>query len=310
MKAVTAFGASLLGVLVFACGTDNQNSIDPSNLPTAGGCTRSLRLQAIAKEDMAGKKMVEKTLTLTFDSGPVDTVTPTLEQYLASKQVRATFFITGGNLAGDEPQNVQTLDLLKTDNHLIGNRMQTDDLASSYKTPAEFIKAVQDTDAFIKDRMDPKKLFFRPPYLDWSESLAASLSGSDMNKYTGPIGWDIPLENGLGDDIGSDSDCWDGDKKTAQECADLYLKQIRDKKTGIVLLHDTDPREIDMIKLIVEPLQTEGFKFVRLDELNLVPRSETYEGAGPDGTGGPQGGQGGVTSTSGGTEEDSSNCAK
>lgn len=309
MKAVTALGASLLGVLVFACGTDNQNSVDPSHLPVAYECPRSLRPQAIAKEDMAGKKMVEKTLTLTFDSGPVDNVTPALEQYLASKQVRATFFITGGNLTGDEAQNVQTLDLLKTDGHLIGNRTQTDDDVT--KLPAaDFIKSVTDTDAFIKDRMPAEKLFFRPPYLSWNEAAATTLSGSDMKKYTGPVGWDFPLENGLGDDIGSDNECWDGDKKTAQECADLYLKQIRDKKTGIVLLHDTDPREIEMIKLIVEPLQSEGFKFVRLDELNLVPRSETYDQGGPDGTGGPQGGQGGVTSTSGGTEETPSNCSK
>ena len=127
-----------------------------------------------------------------------------------------------------------------------------------------------------------------------------------MSKYTGPVGWD--MGDNLAEGIGSDSECWD-QNKTAQECADLVLKQIRDKKTGIVLLHDGPPgigtKVVDMVKAVIDPLKTEGFKFARLDELNLVPRSQTFPGEDPTGNepgAGPN--SGGTTSGgSSGTED-------
>jgi peptidoglycan/xylan/chitin deacetylase (PgdA/CDA1 family) len=285
----TILAAALVGAL--ACGSDTHSG--DSKVPITYECPRTaIRPRAIVAEDMAGKKMVEKTLSFTFDSGPSE-ATQALEQYLASKQVRATFFITGGNATGQET----TLDLLKTDGHLVANRTQTDDDVTTLAA-ADLIKSVQDTDAFVKTRAPDGKLYFRPPYGAWNEAAQKTLAGSDMNKYTGPVGWD--MGDNLADGVGSDLECWDTNK-TAQECADLVLKQIRDKKTGIVLLHDGPPgigtKVVDMIKLVIDPLKTEGFKFARLDELNLVPRSQTFPGDDPGGTdpaGGPT--SGGTTS--------------
>lgn len=289
--------AGLLGALALACGTDTHSG-EPI-VPIAYECPRTaLRPRAVIVEDMLGKKMVEKTLSLTFDSGPSE-ATADLEQYLASKQVRATFFINGDHATGMETK----LDQLKTDGHLLGNRTQTDADVTTL-SGADLLKSVTDTDAFVKGRVPDGKLYFRPPYGVWNEASQKVLAASEMNKYVGPIGWDIG--DALSPDIGSDLECWEKDK-TPQECADLVLKQIRDKKTGIVLLHDGPPgigtRVVDMVKAMIDPLKAESFKFARLDELNLVPRSQTFAGDDPAGTdpgGGPTGG--GTTGT--GTEED------
>lgn len=300
MRISSPLGALLLGAFVLACGTDTHSG--DQNVPIAYECPRtSIRPRAIVTEDMTGKKMVEKTLSLTFDSGPSE-ATAELEQYLASKQVRATFFIMGANAAGNETK----LDQLVADGHLLGNRTSTDDDVTTL-SGADLIKSVTDTDAFVKDRVkDATKLYFRPPYGAWNEASQKALAGSDMNKYVGPIGWEIG--DGLAEGVGSDLECWDQDK-TAQECADLVLAKIRETKTGIVLLHDGPPgigtKVVDMVKAMIDPLKTEGFKFARLDELNLVPRSQTFPGDDPNGNepgAGPTGG--GSTGTG---EEDPEN---
>lgn len=279
MRAATLLVAATLGVLGFACGTDNHGRPGSEKYPTALNCP--VTTKALAAEDMAAKKPVAKTLSFTFDSGPSEQ-TEAIETFLAQQQIRATFFINGENVEGLE----NVLDLLKTDGHIIGNRSQTDEDVTMLD-PTALVKSVTDTDAFIKDRMTPTMLFFRPPYGGWNADAQTALAASPMTKYTGPVGWD--MGDTLSAEIGSDSECWDKEK-SAQECGDLFLAQIREKKTGIVLLHDgppgVSPKIVDMVKAIIPTLKSEGFLFARIDQLNLVPRSETFPGDDPN-TGGP-----------------------
>lgn len=284
---IFSWAAPVFGV-VLACGSDTHSG--EQNVPIAYECPRTaVRIRALEAEDMTGKKITDKTILLTFDSGPSE-ATKDIETYLTSKQIRATFFIMGANAVGNE----STLDQLKADGHLLGNRTNTDDDVTTLNA-TDLVKSVTDTDAFIRDRVPAgAKLLFRPPYGGWNAAAQTALAASDMKKYTGPVGWEIG--DNLAEGIGSDLECWDKGK-TGAECADLVLKQIREKKAGIVLLHDGPPgvgaKPVDMVKAMIDPLKTEGFKFARLDELNLVPRSQTFQGEDPGGTepgGGPTGG--------------------
>ena len=43
------------------------------------------------------------------------------------------------------------------------------------------------------------------------------------------------------------------------------MKEIRDKKRGIVILHDIHTKTQAMVKYMIPKLVAEGYKFVRLD---------------------------------------------
>lgn len=267
--------AATLGFVVFACGTDNQSSVNQSNIPTSRVCPKIHPL-AISNELLAPKGLATMTIALTFDSGP-SPETDELEQFLAQKHIAATFFITGQNVAGNESVLKQTA----TDGHLLANRGNTDDDLTN-AAAADLVKSVTDTDTLIAaaTTIPTGKFFFRPPYGGWSAADGTALQASAMSKYTGPVAWDI------GDDLdantSSDSDCFapdTGTPKTPQECGDLYLAQIRSKKSGVVLMHDGPPdtatpgQTSQMIQYMIPILQTEGYKFARMDELTLVPQS-------------------------------------
>jgi peptidoglycan/xylan/chitin deacetylase (PgdA/CDA1 family) len=292
----------LIGLTVaavfFACGTDDRSSPDPDKVPITNVCSKTVKTRALEKEDMAAKKLAANTLSLTFDSGPSEQ-TAEIEQFLAQQQVRATFFINGGNVDAAST----TLDQMVTDGHLLANRTQTDDDVTKLATDA-LVKSVTDTDTIIgKKNKAGAKLFLRPPYGSWNDASQAALAASPMSKYTGPIGWD--MGDNLAADIGSDSECWDKGK-TGADCAALFLTQIRTTKTGIVLLHDGPPgisaNVVDMVRTMVTTLKSEGFKFARLDELDLVPRSQLVPGDDPGDTDGGTDPVTGATSTSSGDD--------
>jgi peptidoglycan/xylan/chitin deacetylase (PgdA/CDA1 family) len=111
-----------------------------------------------------------------------------------------------------------------------------------------------------------------------------------MNKYQGPIGWDIG--DHMGPDSAADWDCWSADNgttSTVEECGALYLKEIRTTTKGIVLLHDGPPggegaKTLAMVKQMVPLLKKEGYSFVRIDAAPAA--GATTGGGGATGSGG------------------------
>lgn len=283
---MAGLGAAL-GFIIFACGTDNQSSPNPMNIPTSSVCPGTkVHPLAISGEDLAVKQPPAMTIALTFDSGPSE-ATSTLSTYLKSEQVKATFFITGENVTDDLKA---TLTQLSSDGHLIGNRGNTDEDLSKLTSDA-LVKSVTDTDTLIGSLTPAGKLYFRPPYGAWSTAAGQALAASPMNKYIGPVVWDIG--DSLDQTTDSDQGCFapeTGDPKTPQQCGDLFLAQIRAKKQGIVLMHDGPPGTTgdstsSMVEYMIPILKNEGYKFARLDELQLVPET-TLETGDDDGDGG------------------------
>jgi len=98
-----------------------------------------------------------------------------------------------------------------------------------------------------------------------------------MNKYVGPINWDIG--DRMGPSRATDWDCWtpasDGLVLTVAECGELYVAEIESVGRGVVLLHDpytidNDPAKggtVDMVKLMIPALKAKGYTFVRIDDV-------------------------------------------
>jgi peptidoglycan-N-acetylglucosamine deacetylase len=230
--------------------------------------------QALVAEQYRGAGLPEKTLALTFDDGP-GARTVELSHYLKERNIPAAFFVNGRNLE----EGVADLRELVADGHVIGNHTQTHPDLTKLK-PAQIVAELEQTDELIAELIPDQRFMFRPPFGAYTEATFLALQSSSMNKYVGPIQWD--MGDRMGPAQAADWDCW-GENGISQPkvldvetCGDLYLAEIRAKESGIVLMHDPyfighDPTKggtVDMVKYIVPILESEGFKFVRVD---MVP---------------------------------------
>jgi peptidoglycan-N-acetylglucosamine deacetylase len=203
-----------------------------------------------------GRDLPEKTVALTFDDGPGARGLE-LGTYLKTEGIRAAYFVVG-KVAINSPNTLKTL---QSQGHLIANHSYNHLQMTKLKDP---VSEVRRTDDVIKSYVDNGKFLFRPPYGDWNSRVASILNNAGLKKYVGSIFWDVGGVRANG--YSADWDCWPkGD--SIQTCGNGYLKEIRAKGKGIVLMHDVHNKTVDMVKYMVPILKKEGYKFIRVDEV-------------------------------------------
>ncbi len=211
-------------------------------------------------------KMADKELAMTFDDGPRASSIE-LAQWLKDNGVISTFFMTGTSIVASEVQKGAPAKIAAM-GHLIANHTYTHPITPSFAKLAtsQMVDEIGKTDNLISAHIaQGAPSFLRTSGGSWSSGVQAALNGSDRTKhYIGNIYWDIGGD--MADGYGADWACWGAKfKLTPEQCGDRYLKEIRDKKRGIVLLHDIHTKSQLMVKYMVPKLKAEGYKFVRLD---------------------------------------------
>jgi len=201
----------------------------------------------------------DKTLALTFDDGPGPETDP-LAAYLAEAGAPSTFFVVG-RLAQTRPEDMKGL---RSRGHLVANHTHThQSLTAAHDPVGEVMRADEVISAYVTGDV----FLFRAPYGAFNTNTAARLNASRLGKYTGPIDWDIGDE--LTDQSGSDWACYLAGI-APDACAERYLTEIRAKGRGVVLLHDTVPGALPLVRALVPQLKAEGYAFVRLDAAQEV----------------------------------------
>ncbi len=215
------------------------------------------------------------TIALTFDDGPAGHTNDVLDA-LKAHNVRATFFIVGSAAKTHHA----TLARIGNEGHLLANHSATHPiLRSSFDAePERLISQLRITHDEIAPFMKPgDKFYFRAPYGYWRSAHAKILNADPvLRNYVGPIYWDIGGQISMRDGYimsAADWDCW-RHKWTAQTCAKGYLREIRRSDGGVVLIHSLYSKSAEMTDVIIEAMQEEGYRFVRLDE---VPEYRQYE---------------------------------
>jgi peptidoglycan/xylan/chitin deacetylase (PgdA/CDA1 family) len=218
----------------------------------------------------------EHTVAFTFDDGP-NANTPAVLDVLKAYNIKATFFIVG-RMARSHPE---TLARIAAEGHLLANHSATHPmLSSSFDAhPERLIDQLSEVNDLIAPLMKPTdKLYFRAPYGSWRSAHAAILNADPtLRNYVGPIYWDI------GGDIqrtsdgyilsSADWDCW-RHKWPAATCAKGYLREIRRKNGGVVLMHCIHSQSAELVADVVPALVEEGYTFERLDQ---VPEYKQYD---------------------------------
>jgi peptidoglycan-N-acetylglucosamine deacetylase len=216
------------------------------------------------------------TIALTFDDGP-NTNTAAVLDVLKAYHVKATFFIVG-RMAHSHPD---TLARIATEGHLLANHSATHPMLGYRfdEHPELLIEQLRDVNEQIAPLMKPgDKFYFRAPFGSWRSAHAGILNADPvLRNYIGPVYWDIGgdiTQNEEGYVMSSaDWDCW-RHRWSAAACAKGYLREIRRKNGGVVLMHCIGAQAGELVADVIPALLEEGYAFVRLDQ---VPEYRQYE---------------------------------
>ncbi|NEW62335.1 polysaccharide deacetylase family protein [Granulicatella sp. zg-ZJ] len=178
-------------------------------------------------------------VALTFDDGPRADTTPRILDVLKQYDVKATFFILGQNIAGNE-------NLLKREvqeGHELGNHTFTHRSLPTL-TDDEVKEEIGKTQKMIEDITGVKPKSLRPPYGAYNQKVA------ELAKL--PIAlWNIDSEDWKSRNVNS------------------IQHQVLDTTIGgsIILVHDIHEESAQSVESLILGLRERGFEFVTFSEL-------------------------------------------
>lgn len=180
-------------------------------------------------------------VALTFDDGPHPVYTKSLLDGLRERGVKATFFVVGENIPGNEKLIAQ----MEKDGHLIGNH--TYDHADISKLSDEKnCEELQKTSDLVKQITGHGTAYVRPPFGNWKDSMDCQVSMIAVK-------WTI--------------DTLDWKSRNAAEIVNKVMQQISDH--DMILMHDYYATSVEAALQIVDKLKEKGYEFVTVEELIL-----------------------------------------
>ncbi len=204
-----------------------------------------------AEEIDPGRPMI----ALTFDDGP-SVHTPAFLDVLEKYNARATFFVLGGNLRGNQIETVKRAVSLGNEigNHTMSHLQLTKRSASSVRAQIDGVTLL------ITGITGVQPTLFRPPYGSYNSNVLKQLTQSGY----ACILWSL--------------DTLDWKTQNANETARVVLEKAKDG--DIVLMHDSHVSSAKALERIVQGLQARGFQLVTVSELAMhrggVSAGQTY----------------------------------
>jgi peptidoglycan/xylan/chitin deacetylase (PgdA/CDA1 family) len=185
----------------------------------------------------------EKIISITFDDGPHPEYTPEVLQILSEYNAKATFFVIGKNIEGNE----ELLKEIDAKGHLIGNHSFSHSFFIDFKGRKSFLKELSQTIASVYKLTGRQMRFFRPPYGVTTPHLARA--SKDLGLCV--IGWNIRSMD------------------TTADPEEIITERVKEqmKPGAIILFHDTSAKTVSVLKQTLNFAKENGFKVVSTERL-------------------------------------------
>lgn len=186
---------------------------------------------------------IRPCLALTFDDGPHPQITPQVLDILARQQVKATFFVVGAHVAGQEA----LLQREYREGHEIGNHSWNHpDLTKL--TPEDTEAQIQSTQKVIAAAGVPAPRILRPPYGAINQMVAA-------HNHLSVVRWNVDPED------------W-----KYQDAPAILASTLAQARPGaIILMHDIYPSTAAALEPVIVALKQQ-YQFVTASQLlDLTP---------------------------------------
>lgn len=182
----------------------------------------------------------ENVVALTFDDGPGQSTEKLLDG-LKERNVKATFFLVGENIEGNEDIVKRMYD----EGHLIGNHTFSH-VQLTAVPEAQALDEVNDTNAAIEAVTGVRPYYIRPPYGMISQCMSEEI---DMQCVL----WTVDPED------------WN-----TSDCNAVVRHVVKNARNGdIILMHDIFDSSVTAALEIVDRLKERGYVFVTADQLIL-----------------------------------------
>ena len=158
---------------------------------------------------------------------------------LAKYRIKATFFVQGKNIAGNE----SILKRMKSEGHEVGNHSWNHPVLTKLSLE-DAKKQITDTESAITSVLGTSSKLMRPPYGAISDDIR---NGMDLSY----ILWNV------------DSLDW----KSLNEAKILAEIQHQVSNGSIILMHDIHQPSINALPRVIEYLKEQGYSFVTVSEL-------------------------------------------
>jgi peptidoglycan/xylan/chitin deacetylase (PgdA/CDA1 family) len=182
-------------------------------------------------------------IAMTFDDGPSAENTPRLLEMLKQRNIKATFFLIGQNVAA----NPNIVKQILADGNEIGNHTWTHPQLSKLsddKVTAEITK----TQDAIKDASGYTPTLLRPPY--------GAITARQREWISSQFGLNVILWS---------IDPFDWKRPGAAVITQRILSQVR--PGAIILSHDIHKQTVDAMPATLDGLIAKGYKFVTVSQL-------------------------------------------
>jgi len=205
---------------------------------------------SISKEGIySGKKVY-----LTFDDGP-SKYTADILDILADYGVKATFFVIGK----EDDYSKKMYQRIIDEGHTLGMHSYTHIYKNIYNSIEDFDKDFTKLWELLYDITEYKPTLFRFP--GGSANDVSKIDKAEMIRYLNEksiiyTDWNV---------VSGDAS---GQLLTKEQLAENVLSGIVQKKTSVVLMHDsiTKKATVDSLSIILEALTTQGAKVLPLDD--------------------------------------------
>lgn len=188
----------------------------------------------------AGEQEEAPKVALTFDDGPT-IYTETLLEGLKERGIRASFFLLGRNIPGQEA----VIREMYADGHLIGNHTYNH-VQLTRLSKDEAREEIEKTSGLIYEITGQYPIFVRPPYGEWRKDLEYAVTML-------PVFWSI--------------DPRDWNTQDTDAVVRNVEKKVEDG--SIILLHDSSESSVKAALRIADDLAGKGYQFVTAEEMLL-----------------------------------------
>jgi len=192
-----------------------------------------------------------RLVTLTFDDGPFPETTPRVLALLEQYGVRATFFVIGRYLVGDDERaraSREVLTKIVEAGHLVGNHTY-DHARLTAISHTRVLAQIDRGSAAIERVIGKKPILFRPPYgeLDEFGEEAVRARGLDI------LLWSVEAK--------------DMERDDPQAMFEDIVRQLAYNEGGIVLLHDIRWSSVKILKKLLAYLDARRWDPDRPDRM-------------------------------------------
>ncbi len=184
----------------------------------------------------------EQKIAISFDDGP-HPMTEKVLDLLQKYDVKATFFCIGSQIE----KYPDIFKRILNEGHIVGNHTFTHSNRFGVFSTEKVIAEIVQTNEIIQRLSGKKVLFFRPPFGVTNPKISRAIT-TTKHKV---IGWNIRSLD------------------TVIEKEDRILKRIKKRVTpgGIILLHDTTQKTVNVLERLLLFLQTEKYSIIPIDKL-------------------------------------------